>query len=127
LPVVHLLEYLENEVICDVLETILEIRDDSIIGLLEVLIFRVALAHLISKNLTDNINQDIFECHLITVLILEAGGASLISTHRSDSLIGSLNVDLLHITDGWLLSKAGAVPSSSLVGVRALLEGFPAL
>jgi hypothetical protein len=34
---------------------------------------------------------------------------------------------LLHITNRWLLSKACAIPSSSLVGVRALFQGFPAL
>ena len=128
MTIIHLLEDIENEFISNILEAILEIRDDSIVSFLEILELRVTLAHFIGENLTDDIDQDIFQGHLITVFILETSSASLISTHSSNGFVCSLYINWFNITNGWLVSKSSRLVSTiCLVRVSALLETFLSL
>ena len=111
---------IKDKIVGNVLESILEVRNNFIVCLLEVLIFRIAFAHFISEYLTDNVNQNIFKSHLITVLILESSCPSFIGSHGSDGLVCSLDIDLLHITDRWLLCEADALSPSSLIRINLL-------
>ena len=128
MTIIHLLEDIENEFISNILEAVLEIRDDSIVSFLEILELRVTLAHFIGEDLTDDIDQDIFQSHLITVFILETSSTSLISSHSSNCFICSLNIYWFNVTDGWLVSESSRLISTiCLVRVSALLETFLSL
>lgn len=105
LAIIHLLEYVEDELISYVLETVLEIWHNPIVCLLEVFVLGITLAHLICENLANYINKDVFKSHLVAVFVLEASSASLIGAHGPDRLIRSLDVNLFHIANGWLLTE----------------------
>lgn len=122
LSIVNLSEDLVYNVISYILDSVSEVGDDTVVALLEGLVLRVLLLHLVGEDLADHINQYVFQKHLVRVLIVKAARLSHFrGSHSADTLVGSLDVDLFDITH-WGLVGCEAGPTILHI---SLLEWLP--
>lgn len=106
--VLNLNENVNNNFVGNVVESLIEVLDTALVMLFENFEFRVLLVQFERDNSTDNISEHVLESELITVIIVNRSNGVrvffLLSlevgllSHDTDSLVCSLNSDLLDIT-----------------------------
>jgi len=106
LSIIHFLKDIMSNFWCYMFKSFREILYNSIVAFFKIFILRVAIRHLISQYLTDNICKDIVQKHFITVFLIYSSRRSLfLRPHHSNTLVCSLNVYLLDISDGYLIGS----------------------